>query len=125
MEFLKTARDLEIYSVRKAAHFPKRYTFYISQGIAQTAADIHKHCKMANSIYPACQHEAQTRRDLFQLALAETQALISKIEVAVEVLQLNPASIQHWMELIWKEDRLIRAILKSDRKRYASLPVSL
>lgn len=122
MEFIKNARDLEIYTIRKVANFPKRYTFYVSQPIANTATEIHKNVKMANSVYPTNQHEVQTRRDLFQLALAQVQALISQVEVAAELFPIEPNAIEYWMGLVYKEDQLIRAILKSDWQRYKSLP---
>lgn len=122
MEFIKNARDLEIFTIRKAANFPKRYRFFCGTEIAQTASNIHKHAKMGNSVYPVNKHEAQTRRDFFQLALAETQALISQIEVAAELFKIEPASMKFWMEMIWKEDRLLRAIMKTDRQRYKNLP---
>ena len=34
VEFINTARQLEIYTIQKAVGFPKRYTFYVSQPLA-------------------------------------------------------------------------------------------
>lgn len=63
MEFIHTARELEIYTIKKCIGFPKRYTFYLAKPISDSAVRIHTYSKMANSIYPTNQHEAQMRRD--------------------------------------------------------------
>lgn len=34
VEFLHTARELELFTIRKVVNFPKRYTFYVSQPLA-------------------------------------------------------------------------------------------
>lgn len=34
VEFLRTARELQLYTIKKCVSFPKRYTFYVSQPIA-------------------------------------------------------------------------------------------
>ena len=67
MEFIHTARELQIYSIKKCSNFPKRYTFYISQPIANSATRIHEYVKMANSVYPTNAHEARRKRRGFWL----------------------------------------------------------
>ena len=52
MEFIHTARQLQIYSIQKCVGFPKRYTFYVSQPIANSATRIYEDVRRANSIYP-------------------------------------------------------------------------
>ena len=122
MEFIHTARELQIHSIRKAAGFPKRYTFYVSQHIVDAATNVHKWAKMGNSIYPTNQHEVQVRRDYMMRALAELQALVSQIEVAAELFPIDGKQMRYWMDLVNKEDRLLRAVLKSDKARYQNLP---
>lgn len=100
VEFIHTARELEIYTIKKAVGFPKRYTFYVSQPLASTATEIHKLVKMGNSVYPQNQHEVQIRRDYFLRALAELQALVSQIEVAAEIFPIEPNQMKIWMEMI-------------------------
>lgn len=41
VEFLHTARELELFTIRKVVNFPKRYTFYVSQPLAASAASVH------------------------------------------------------------------------------------
>lgn len=121
MEFIRTARELQIYTVRKCVGFPKRYTFYTSEHIASLAEDIHNRVKIANSIYPTNAHEAQLRRDQFILAKAELNSLISQVEVAHELFGLEPNIMKYWMDLIWKEIRLVKGVMKSDSEHYKDL----
>lgn len=122
MEFIYTARQLQIYTIQKCVNFPKRYTFYVSQPIVDSATKIHQCVKCANSIYPLNQHEAQMRRDYMLQANAELYSLISQIEVAQEVFGIDSDNIKYWMEIVEKEMRLVKAVMKKDRERYKDLP---
>ena len=115
MEFLATARKLEIYTIQKCVNFPKRYTFYVSQPLAAAATRIYEDVKRGNSIYPLNQHEVQIRRDYFLHANAELQSMISQLEVAQELFGIEMDTLKYWMDIVDTE-------LKSDRARYKDLP---
>lgn len=117
MEFLATARKLEIYTIQKCVNFPKRYTFYVSQPLAAAATRIYEDVKRANSIYPLNQHEVQIRRDYFLHANAELQSMISQLEVAQELFGIEMDTLKYWMDIVDTEIRLVKAVLKSDRAR--------
>ena len=121
IEFLHTARELQIYTIKKCTSFPKRYTFYISQPIAGAATRIHEYVKMANSVYPTNAHEAQIRRDYLLRANAELNSLVSQIEVAHELFGLEPNVMNYWMDIVEKEIRLVKAVMKKERERYKDL----
>lgn len=122
VEFLHTARELEMYSIRKCVNFPKRFTFYLSQPIASIATRIYENVKKANSIYPTNHHEAQMRRDYLLTANAELFNLVSQVEVAHEMFGLEPNVMAYWSEIIEKEVRLVKALMKKDKERYKNLP---
>lgn len=122
LQFLNTARELQIYSIKKCVNFPKRYTFYVSQPIANIATRIHQYVKLGNSIYPTNAHEAQLRLDYFLKAKAEVNNLVSQIEVACELFDIEENSMKHWMSLVSTELKLLKALIKSDRARYKKLP---
>ena len=122
MEFLATARKLEIYTIQKCVNFPKRYTFYVSQPLAAAATRIYEDVKRGNSIYPLNQHEVQIRRDYFLHANAELQSMISQLEVAQELFGIEMDTLKYWMDIVDTEIRLVKAVLKSDRARYKDLP---
>lgn len=122
MEFIYTARQLQVYTIQKCINFPKRYTFYVSQPICQCATKIHEYVKCANSIYPTNQHEVQLRRDYLMRANAELFHLIAQVEVANELFWIGGEKVRHWMDLIEKEMALVKGVLKQDRERYKNLP---
>lgn len=122
MEFLQTARNLQIHSIKKCANFPKRYTFYVSVPLANAATRVYEEVKKGNSIYPVNQHEVQMRRDCFLKANAELYSIVSQIEVAQEIFGLDYDAVKFWMEMVDKEIGLVKAVLKSDRARYKELP---
>lgn len=55
-------------------------------------------------------------------ANAELQSMISEIEVAHELFGLDPKEMKFWMDLVEREIRLVKAVMKKDRERYKNLP---
>jgi hypothetical protein len=121
MEFIHTARELQIYTIKKCAAFPKRYTFYINQPIAELANRIYTCVVMANSIYPTNAHEVQLRRDYLLKANATLYSLVSQIETAHEIFGLETRVMKYWMTLVNREIRLIKGVLKKDKARYKNI----
>ncbi len=121
MEFIANARKLQIYTIQKCVNFPKRYTFYVSQPIANASTRIYENVKRGNSIYPLNQHEVQMRRDCFIRANMELQSMISQLEVAQELFGIEMETLKYWMDIIDTEIRLIKAVMKADRERYKNL----
>ena len=76
---------------------------------------------MANSVYPTNAHEAQIRRDYLIRANAELNSLVSQIEVAQELFGLEPNVIKYWMDIVGKEIRLVKGVMKDDQERYKKL----
>lgn len=121
MEFLYNARKLQIFSIRKCVSFPKKYTFYVSQPIANISTRIHEYVKLANGIYPTNNHEYQLRRDYFLKAYSELGNISSQIEIAEALFGVNADDMREWSCLINTEARLIKAILKTDKERFKEL----
>ena len=121
MEFIHTARELRLYTTRKVAGFPKRYTFTVANPLADSARRIHQYCKMANSVYPVNAHEAQIRRDYLIRANAELQSMVSDIEFAAELFGIPPDTMKFWMDIVDREIRLVKGTMKKDRVRYKNL----
>jgi hypothetical protein len=122
MQFLATARALQLLTIRRCVGFPKRFTFYVSQPLAAISTRIYEDVKRGNSIYPTNQHEAQLRRDYFLSANAELQNIVSQIEVAVELFGIEGHVLEEWMGLVASEIKLIKAVLSKDKARYKDLP---
>ena len=120
-QFIYTARELEAKTRRRCVNAPKRYTFYGLQELWATSRRIHSNVKQANSVFPANQHEAQIRRDFFIHARAELQDFISQLELFLEDGIMTPAAADELAGLVDKEDRLVKAVMKSDKTRYENL----
>lgn len=118
MDFVDTATRLHIHTIKQCVKFPKRYTFYISQKITETAGEIVKCTKGANSIFPTNAHEVQLRRDYLLGAYAETQSLVSLINDAAELFSISGGTMLEWMGLVQSELNLLKGVLKSDKKRF-------
>lgn len=117
--FLYNARQLQIYSIKKCLSFPKRYTFFVSQPLANISGRIHQYAKLGNSINPTNRTEAQMRISYFLKAKAETNNMVSQIELAAELFEFDK---KEWMRLVYDEIKLLDGIIKHDRARYRRLP---
>lgn len=98
---------------------PKRYTFYGAQELSALADTVYNEVKMANSVFPGNQHEAQLRRD----------HLIGQLGIMSDLLKQNPEklrwldnALEEWASLIAEEAKLISGVKKSDRERFKNLP---
>lgn len=124
VQFLDTAYDLHVMSIRNCLKIPKRLTFYLSTNIVQAAADCHSLVKSANSVYPTNQHEAQMRRDYLIRANNAVQTLLSLLDIlwGFRPEGITEKTMEIWIDKAVKEVKLIAGIKESDKKRYANLP---
>lgn len=122
VQFLETANEIQKHTLRQVVkHIPKRYTFYVSQKIVDSATEANSYVKRANSIYPANQRDAALRREFFMRAYAEYQNLVSQITFAHEMFPMPDAAMTTWMALINQELGLLKAVMKKDKERYKTL----
>ena len=128
MQFLETARELEIYTIKQCAKFPKRFMFLITKDIVALAKAVYNNAKAANSVYPTNAHEVQMRRDYIITANCDLQCLISQHDIAREFVKetdgnkpLKSTIWQTWADLITAEAKLLANLKASDAKRYKGL----
>lgn len=119
VQFLDTAHQLHIYTVKQCTSLPKRYTFYGAQKLAELSFDILTDVKMANSIYPKNAHEYQCRLDRFLSAYGKAQAMVSQVGAMKEMFSIPTKSVMGWMELIQSELRLLKGIMLSDSHKWS------
>ena len=50
MQFLETARELEVYAIRQCARFQKRFMFLITKDIVALSKAVYNNVKAANSV---------------------------------------------------------------------------
>ncbi len=129
VQFVETARKLAVFTRKCGLKMPKRYTFFGVQELCLLADTVYNEVKMANSIFPGNQHEAQLRRDHFTEANATLQAFIGQLGIMADLLKQNPeklrwldSALEEWATLIEEEAKLIAGVKKSDKERYKKLP---
>lgn len=122
VQFLETAQEIQKHSLRQVVKYiPKRYTFYVSQKITDSATDAHSYVKKANSIFPTNKRDAELRREFFMRAYAEYQSLISQINIAYDMFHIPDDAMVAWMQMINSELALIKAVMRKDKERYFTL----
>jgi len=120
MQFVDTARELEIYTIKQCLKFPKRHTFFITTEIVQLSRNVYNYVKSANSIYVTKASDAQMREEFLIKANCDLQCLISQLDIAKELFgaTIDSKVWMRWMEYISEEAKLISAVRKRDKERH-------
>lgn len=129
VQFVETARKLAVFTRKNCLKMPKRYTFYGAQELSALADAVYNEVKMANSIFPGNQADAQLRRNHLTEANAALQALVGQLGIMADLLKQNPEkltwldnALEEWAIMITDEAKLISGVKKSDKERYKKLP---
>ena len=111
MQFLDTARELEIYTIQRWS--------------------IYNNVKSANSVYPTNREESQIRVNFLIQAVCDLQCLASQLDIAKGIVQHNekdkpikPSVWEEWARLISTELKLVVALKKSLQGKYNLEPKS-
>ncbi len=128
VQFLDTARELEIYTIKQCARFPKRFMFLITKEIVDLATRVYNNAKAANSIYVTTADDARLRRECITKANCALQCLISQLDIAREFIRTTDDNApikskvwQTWLDLVTTEAKLLSALKNSDQTRYKKL----
>ena len=129
MQFVETARRLEIHALSVCIKSPKRYTPFLTTKIMELASTVHDEVRAANNIYPTNKHELQMRRDHLINANIALQNLSPKLTLLYDAILQNPEkcpwvdnAMKVFGEYIIDEAQLIAKVKKSDKERFKDLP---
>lgn len=129
MQFVETARKLELHAFSVCTKAPKRYMPFLTARIFKLASIIHEEVRAANNIFPKNQHEAQMRRDHLTNANIALQNLSPKLTLLYDAILQNPEkcswidhAMQEFGEYIIEESKLISKVKKADNERFKTLP---
>lgn len=124
MQFLDTARELEIYTLRYCRRFPKSYMFLITKQLVELSQSIYNNVKAANSVYQTNQEEMQIRQNYLTRALCDLQCMSSQLDIAMNLVEHNdkdksfkPSVWENWGRLVLTEIKLVTALKKSLREK--------
>lgn len=128
MQFIETARKMELHAFSVCTKAPKRYMPFLTSRIMELASTVHEEVRSANNIMPRNQHEAQLRRDHLINANNALQNLSPKLTMLYDAILQNPEkcpwidnAMKVFGEFITDEAQLIAKVKKSDNERYKEL----
>lgn len=90
MQFVETARQLELHMFSVVTKAPKRYGPFLTGRLMELASTVHEEVRAANSIIPRNRHEAQLRRDHLTGANNALQNLSPKLTMLYDSILQNP-----------------------------------
>ncbi len=118
MKFIDNARELEIFTIQRVAHFPKRYTFLISNKIADIAVSIYKNVVEGNMLTNLDDNVQYTSRlHHFREALSQCNALVSQLQIANDVFGIPYHFFEKWISYIDTEEKLLIGTIRKDLER--------
>ena len=98
--------------------FPKRSRWIIAKKIADLTVDFHSSVHKANAIKVVTQVERDERHKAQTLALANLSALDAELNLAMDVLSINPDDLGDIAELEKTCERVIQGWINAEIKRY-------
>ena len=126
-EFVNTAYDLHVLTIKLCLKMDKRMTFFLAQDLCKLAAKCHAHAKMANSIFPRNKQDAQLRRNHLTEANNYVQALYSFLDIAYGLNQITDGKVtikelEAWLDKAAAEAKLLARTKEADVERWRKLP---
>ena len=115
LQYLVTAKNLQEYLLVKSKKWPKRFSFTLTQQILNLATNAHIKVKMAHSKYPQNDYERQLKKDCLNDAYESLQALVSQVDIAKTLYEIEERHMIKIMEMIDEEMRLIKGVLKNSK----------
>lgn len=132
-EFISDARELRKATMRVVKRFPTSYRWIITNNLLSLASEIYTDCLRANSIYvhkDMDQHDYDLRHCYLTMAVSATEALLGEITFSYELVDDGnnyfggraeyDRIFQRWTEQGNTTLKRLRAVLVSDKQRYAS-----
>ena len=122
VDFIQTARLLKIQICRSCAGANhKKFTFYGLQKLAEYSCELPRLTIQANAILPTNRHEYEARRLLLKRAMGMLLTLSAQFGDVDDLIGFSDGVKQTCSELMEKEEKLLKGILESDKKRFGKL----
>ena len=117
-QFVMTARQLEKETRDRCIKAKKRYTFFGLQDIWHTSRMIHSDVSQANSKTLLYEKRFAKRREFLSDALCKIDDYNDQLGMLVDDNVFTTTDSEVLSALVDKEEKLIKAVLKSDRDRF-------
>lgn len=138
-EYVNTANQIYVGTIQFLSRLSARYSRLMAQTVATLASEVLDNAEKANSIFPSSEERKQLRLTHLLEARASLMALDVHLSHCYDVMRTNPEGAfttgkgrtvpaskaqqkldhmaQSLGELIDKENRLLTAVMRSDRSR--------
>lgn len=125
MEFLNTAHELELQTIRMTMRenaIPKRYRYVLGRPLTDSARTLNQYIVYANGIFPTNKAEYEVRRKYQKRAMLEVQNMLELMRITTELIPIKNTVLEEWVKLATLEENLLRKWIQADRQRYKDLP---
>ena len=126
LEVIVKARELAVCTIQ-ITNNPKNFNPTIDMTmiamLKQSAIRIYQLCRQANKmpLDPFLRREAEERRKMQNLAMAQCEDLSGLIEISKSLYHLSSKRVRYWTDLTYKLQAKIKAWRDSDLRRYRSV----
>ena len=117
LEFINTAIEIEVFILKECSKFPKRYFYIITKDIIAFSKEILINVRLANDVFPNNKENIDLRKQYFTKALNAINMLYIQIDVINRLFTVRETFMKNLMELLVKEENLIKKIIISDKNR--------
>lgn len=121
-EYLKATKALSDYTLKKVKRLSDTNRLTYGMNLKRLSSDIMYYCGKANSIFPETYEEYRQRLKYLQMAKTLTDEYDRALYDFINIFDLEGDVIATWTNKYMNVAKLIRAIIKSDKRRFANLP---
>ena len=118
-KYVMKARDLKLLVMRAVANSNKKqYGVYGAGKLVDHVCEFYRYCVKANYI-PQNENEIRIRYQFIILARQEFVNVVSQFADTSELMNFSDDILDQCSTIMYEEDKLLKGIVESDRKRYA------
>lgn len=129
-DFVETTWELRKYTLKICVKFPRKYKEWITDYIVRFSAEAQIHAFEANRIFPKTKEDVQKRKEELNKAYGALDQMYEQIDLAYQTFRFdnstdgktNAEIIESWLPMLSKSQKLIKAVIASDRRRSKDLP---
>ena len=121
LETTEILKGLCVYTIqitKNEKNFPKRDRWILTQHIVKEAVKAYTHARKANAVEVVTADDYRIRRAHQVKARTCLESLLSLIEIAHIVLNLDADRVEYWAQFAINAGKMLAAWRASDRKRY-------
>ena len=118
-KYVMKARELKLLIMRAVANSNKKqYGVYGAGKLVDHVCEFCRHCVKANFM-PQNENEIRIRYQFLILARQEFVNVVSQFADTSELMNFSDDILDQCSTIMYEEDKLLKGIVESDRKRYA------